>query len=129
MESGDAFLKRVAKMLQNTFPEYIISRMDGDHFLALTDSIGLNKRVAETRKLIQRLYPGLSLDVSIGASLYDKEEFKPDRVCQEAKLASDYNRLKMNTFFSFYTEKIGEKLAVSESGGSHIVDAVDKGWI
>ena len=129
MESGDAFLKRVAKMLQNTFPEYIISRMDGDHFLALTDSIGLSKRVAETRKLIQRLYPGLSLDVSIGASLYDKEEFKPDRVCQEAKLASDYNRLKMNTFFSFYTEKIGEKLEVSEYVVSHIDEAVEKGWI
>lgn len=126
MQAGDDFLREVTKILRETYPGSLFSRIEGDHFALLTNSQNLKEKVDTTRSRIKALNPSLPLDIRVGACLYAKG--REEKALSSAKLASDLCRNNGN-YFSFYNKKIGEALELSDYVVSHLEKAIQNGWI
>lgn len=129
MAAGDEFLRSTGRMLQELFPEYVVARFSEDHFLVLTDGKNIKERTERSRERIKRMSSNAMLDCSIGACAWDDPELDPGSICSRARLASDDNRERVGTFFSFYSTELGNRLDLSEYIVSHIDEAIAKGWI
>lgn len=129
MASGDEFLRATGRMLQEIFPEYVVARFSEDHFLVLTDGTDIEGRTERSRERIRRMSSNAMLDCSIGACAWDDPELDPESICSRARLASDDNRERVGTFFSYYSTELGNRMDLSEYVVSHIDEAIIKGWI
>lgn len=129
MAAGDEFLRATGRMLQELFPEYVVARFSEDHFLVLTDGTDIEERVERSRERIKRMSTKTMLDCSIGACAWDDPELDAESICNRARLASDDNRERVGSFFSYYSTELGNRLDLSEYVVSHIDEAVVKGWI
>jgi diguanylate cyclase (GGDEF)-like protein len=70
---GDEILKKVGKILKNSFRKYdIVSRMGGDEFLAIVfqDKSYIEDKLKEIRKQIESLFPQENLSVSFGVAIF-----------------------------------------------------------
>lgn len=129
MEEGDRFLVSVASILKETFPGDLIGRFDADHFGIVTCARNLEERLDYARGKIRKIFPNSTIDTSFGVSFWSDPNKDARSVFNEAKLASDSNRLKENKYVSFYKSDMAHELEMKEYVISHIDEAVEKGWI
>ncbi|MGN0708868.1 MAG: EAL domain-containing protein, partial [Anaerovoracaceae bacterium] len=129
MAIGDDFLRNMGRILRDLFPEYAIAHFDADHFVVLCDQDDAESRAAESKSRITSIISNFPIDIRVGACIWYDPMQKAESVCNEAKLACDSSRAGLTTWFCWYTEDIGKRLAIQEYVVSHINEAVDKGWI
>ena len=128
LAAGDEFLQQMSKSLVDSFPYGVVSHINGDIFLVLTDDLMLEERAANAREKLRTIFP-ISMECSIGACVWDDHTLEPEEVCHLARLASDENRKHIHTYFSRYSKEMGEQMQTSEYVVSHIDEAVQHGWI
>lgn len=127
---GDAFLREVGRVLSDVFPDGVVAHLEGDHFAVLTDTRHLDEKIDEARERIQKASPSRT-ECSIGACVWDDYALKPETVCSRARMASDENRRRVRTYFSYYTytPEIGNRMETAAYVVSHVDEAIQKGWI
>ena len=128
LTAGDDFLQTFGRSLDKLFAKTVVSRFDVDHFVILTDAYDLSHKAEIIRSLVKQLAPK-DVDCSVGACVWEDYADEPMTVCNRAKAASDDNRDHMNTFFSIYTQKLGEHLSISRYVVLNIDEAISRGWI
>lgn len=128
ISAGDALLATVGKGLREFFTDGVVSHFDGDHFAVLTRASHAEEKAEGVRSMV-RMLGQKSVESSIGICVWDDPTLPAETVCNRAKVASDANRRKINTYISFYTKEMGERLEIADYVVSNIDEAVSKGWI
>lgn len=128
LTAGDEFLHTLGRSLRGLFSNGAVARFDVDHFAILTDASNLQHKAETIRSIIRQLAPS-DVDCSIGACVWQDPSIEPVTICNRAKAASDDNRSHILTYFSIYTEKLGEQLDIARYVVSSIDEAIRKDWI
>ena len=126
--AGDDLLCSLAHCLQDCFSDGIVARFDADHFAVLAPSDRLGERAEHMRSMIRKFSPR-TINASIGACIWDDPFTDAEAACTRAKVASDDNRRRDNTYFSVFTSELGKRLEISEYVVSSIDEAIARGWI
>ncbi len=128
IERGDQFLRAVGACIHHCFPGSPAAHFDADHFAVVAGEAGLPQQAARLREMIKKMAPDV-IDCSIGACRFGDPDLPPETVCARAKIACDDNRNHANTFFSCYTDRMGEALETAEYVTANLGEAIRQGWI
>ena len=125
---GDQFLRAVGACIHHCFPGSPAAHFDADHFAFLAEEKDLLQQAQRLREMIRKMAPEV-IDCSIGACRLGGPDLAPDTVCARAKIARDDNRKHPNTYFSYYTDRMGEALETAEYVTTNLDEAIRQGWI
>ncbi|MGN1024345.1 MAG: EAL domain-containing protein [Lachnospiraceae bacterium] len=125
---GDQFLRAVGACIHQCFPGSPAAHFDADHFAFLAEEKDILPQAQRLREMIRKMAPDV-IDCSIGACRLEGRDLAPETACARAKIACDDNRKHPSTYFSFYTDRMGEALETAEYVTSNIDEAIRQGWI
>lgn len=128
MAYGDDVLRNIGGCLKSCFENDPVSHWDVDHFVILTNTLDLEKRVGDAVKRIKSFLTG-NVECSVGACVWNDHSLNVETVCNRAKAAADESRKKIGLHFSYYSKAIGDALQTAVYVVSHIDEAISRGWI
>lgn len=128
IEKGDQFLRAVGACIHHCFPDSPAAHFDADHFAVVAKEEGLAQQTERLREMIRKMAPDV-IDCSIGACRFGEADLSPETVCARAKIACDDNREHTNTFFSYYTDRMGEAMDTAAYVTANLTEAIRQGWI
>ena len=126
--SADQFLRSMGRRLKESFADEVVAHLDGDRFAVLTNTIDLDERVEEARDNIQKAFPD-SVECSVGICIWDDHTISTEKICNNARIASDESRKEVGKYISYYSKETGEELETSAYVVSHLEEAIQKDWI
>ncbi|MGN1388906.1 MAG: EAL domain-containing protein, partial [Bulleidia sp.] len=131
LDEGDVLLRKIAEILEETFPDCLISHTDADHFIVLAEnSDDLDMLVRESyEKICKILKLKNTMDCRIGAYVWKDPEVSSEIACSYARNACDSIRDPGSGFFVYYSDQLKLMQEMGEYIRSHIDEAVQKGWI
>lgn len=122
MQTGDELLKSVAMLLQRYFPNDFIFRFSDDHFVVITETAGIEKKIEQLHDAALNLREENKVNVNAGIFNIGNSDISPSVACDLAKAACDEVTGNEDDYYRFYTETLGEKLDRKK----YIVDNIDK---
>ena len=131
LDEGDRLLKRIGRILQDVFPDCLISHFDVDHYIVLF--AGEGDPDLKVRESYERIFSALRLrntmGCKIGAYVWDNPEVSAEAGCSHAKSACDSIHDINGEFFVYYSDQLQMKNEMDEYIRFHIDEAVEKGWL
>ena len=129
VEAGNEFLKRVAEMIRQVFPDDFISHLADDHFAVLTDTEGLEKRVAALHDMLEEENRYASVEIKAG--IYKVTGYPCDAAMalDLAKLACDSIRSSVSDFYRLYTPELSSDYEISRFAARNLDMAIQNGDI
>ncbi|MBQ9528337.1 MAG: GGDEF and EAL domain-containing protein [Fretibacterium sp.] len=125
---GDRVLKSVARILQDTFPGDVISRLSDDHFTVITAREGLKEKIGRMSVRVSNIRRGVIVEVKAGVYHVTDPKMDVSLICDCARLACDSIKRVYGTTVQFYDGKLGEKLRLREYILESFPSALEKGW-
>ena len=126
---GDRMLRSVARILQDTFPQGIVARFEGDHFVAITAQHDLEEKIKRMTVRINNIRRGIVVEIKAGIYKIRDSELDISVMCDCAKLACDSIKREYGTTVQFYDGKMEEKFHLQEYILSTFNDALSSGYI
>ncbi|WP_075430993.1 bifunctional diguanylate cyclase/phosphodiesterase [Selenomonas sp. GACV-9] len=65
-QGGNKFLRRVAGILQDTFPDGILARLNDDHFMAAVKNQNIEQRMEYVRKSVYDFDQNMAMEIKVG---------------------------------------------------------------
>lgn len=124
---GDDLLKFMAETLRSAFPDGLVARMAGDHFLVLTQRYDYERRIVQLQGKI-REYAGHSLGTKVGV-YYPKKGEEVLLAVDRAKLASDSVKNIYGDVCKVYDSSLSHALAFRNYLTDHLDEAISREWL
>ena len=127
---GNEFLRIIARMIEETFPEAVVSRINGDHFVLVTlDTKNVEKRAKELIDELRTMQKDISIEMNVGI-YFRRADFDDVSTCMErAKMACSSIKGKYDRFLCYYDDSLDERINLR----NHIIRsfhrALKQGWI
>lgn len=126
--SGNEFLIHFAAMLKKQFAKDLVCRGMNDHFIVVTDNVGLEEKLCEIRKHVKGTVSKISMDLYAGICQTDTDSDILDAI-EKAKLACNIQKKKGDKFIRRYDEDLHRTLMLHNYVVNHIDDAIANGYI
>ena len=126
--SGNEFLIHFAAMLKKQFAKDLVCRGMNDHFIVVTDNVGLEEKLCEIRKYVKGTISKISMDLYVGICQTDTDSDIIDAI-EKAKLACNIQKKKGDKFIRQYDEDLHRTLMLHNYVVNHIDDAITNGYI
>ncbi|MBQ3397146.1 MAG: diguanylate cyclase, partial [Synergistaceae bacterium] len=126
---GDRMLRSVARILQDTFPQGIVARFEGDHFVVITAQQDLEEKIKRMTVRINNIRRGIVVEIKAGVYKIRDTELDISVICDCAKLACDSIKREYGTTVQFYDGKMEEKFHLQEHILSTFDYALNNGYI
>ena len=126
--SGNEFLIHFAAMLKKQFAKDLVCRGMNDHFIVVTDNVGLEEKLCEIRKYVKGTISKISMDLYVGICQTDTDSDIIDAI-EKAKLACNIQKKKGDKFIRQYDEDLHRTLMLHNYVVNHIDDAIANGYI
>lgn len=126
--SGNEFLIHFAAMLKKQFAKDLVCRGMNDHFIVVTDNVGLEEKLCEIRKYVKGTVSKISMDLYVGICQTDTDSDIIDAI-EKAKLACNIQKKKGDKFIRQYDEDLHRTLMLHNYVVNHIDDAITNGYI
>ena len=131
ISEGDSCLKNVARILRESFPDGMLSRLSDDHFAVFTQYNGALQNAENAAKKINDSYGG-RFNVVGKFGIY---RFVPNKYLDVesalslAKFACDYIKNDIRTDIIEYSESLAERINTSEYVIKKLDEAIENDWI
>lgn len=126
--SGNEFLIHFAAMLKKQFAKDLVCRGMNDHFIVVTDNVGLEEKLCKIRKYVKGTISKISMDLYVGICQTDTDSDIIDAI-EKAKLACNIQKKKGDKFIRQYDEDLHRTLMLHNYVVNHIDDAIANGYI
>lgn len=126
--SGNEFLIHFAAMLKKQFAKDLVCRGMNDHFIVVTDNVGLEEKLCKIRKYVKGTISKISMDLYVGICQTDTDSDIIDAI-EKAKLACNIQKKKGGKFIRQYDEDLHRTLMLHNYVVNHIDDAIANGYI
>ena len=126
---GDRMLKSVARILQETFPQGLISRFGEDHFAIITAQEDLKEKINRMSVRVNNLRRGVIVEMKAGIYEIKSPDMDISVICDCAKIACDSIKHEYGSNVQKYDGKMDEKVQLQEHIISSFQDAIDEGRI
>lgn len=126
--TGNEFLIHFAAMLKKQFAKDLVCRGTNDHFIVVTDNVGLEEKLCEIRKNVKGTVSKISMDLYVGVCKADVDSDILDAI-EKAKLACNIQKKKGDKFIRQYDEDLHRTLMLHNYVVNHIDDAIANGYI
>ncbi|MCR5347819.1 MAG: GGDEF and EAL domain-containing protein [Fretibacterium sp.] len=126
---GDRVLKSIARILQDTFPDDVISRLSDDHFAVITAQEGLKEKIGRMSVRVNNIRRGAVVEAKAGVYHIKNPMMDVSEICDCARLACDSIKREYGTAVQFYDGKLGEKIHLREYILKQFQSALEKGHL
>lgn len=126
---GDRMLRSVARILQDTFPQGMAARFEGDHFVVITAQQDLEEKIKRMTVRINNIRRGIVVEIKAGVYKIRDADLDISVICDCAKLACDSIKREYGSTVQFYDGKMEEKLNLQEHILSTFDNALNSGYI
>lgn len=126
--TGNEFLIHFAALLKKQFAKDLVCRGMNDHFIVVTDNVGLEEKLCEIRKNVKGTVSKISMDLYAGICEADTDSDILDAI-EKAKLACNIQKKKGDKFIRRYDEDLHRTLMLHNYVVNHIDDAIANGYI
>lgn len=127
-EKGDVVLKNFASIISKWSTTKVVTRINGDQFVAISKSEEMNERIHHVvdEFMIQYGSYGLSLDVGV----YQIQDYGQDihMACDMAKIACDSIHNRMENI-CIYSENLDRELRLNNYVSNHMEQALRDEWL
>lgn len=126
---GDRMLKSIARILQDTFANGLVSRFGEDHFVVITAQPDLRERITRMGVRVNNIRRGAIVEMKAGVYTIKDAGIDISIICDCAKLACDSIKREYGTNVQLYDGKMDEKVHLQEHILSSFQEALDKEYI
>ncbi len=129
LDAGNEFLKRVAEIIRARFPDDFLAHLADDHFAVLTDTGGLEQRIAAVHDTLEEENRYASVEIKAG--IYKVAGYPCDAAMaiDLAKLACDSIRSSVAEFCRVYTPSLSSDYEISRFAANNLDRAIQNGDI
>lgn len=128
-ESGNAFLKKIALAMAETFPDALIARQGDDHFVILADRKGLKEKLDSLRALVFGFDPELQIGLKTGGYIPHDAACDPHVACDNARYACESIKKKFDQDYCEYNQKLSDEFSMKQYIVNTVDHALDNGHI
>ncbi|MCQ2504450.1 MAG: EAL domain-containing protein [Saccharofermentans sp.] len=128
-ESGNAFLKKIAGVMMEQFPEALIARQGDDHFVILTEEKGCLDKLEALRALIFNFDADLQIGLKAGGFIPKDRECDPHVACDNARYACESIKKKFDQDYCLYDTALSEEFKMKQYIVNNVDQALDSGHI
>ncbi|MCR5529369.1 MAG: EAL domain-containing protein [Saccharofermentans sp.] len=128
-ESGNAFLKKIALVMTDEFPEALIARQGDDHFVILTERKNMMDRLESLRALIFDFDPELQIGLKAGGYIPHNRTCDPHIASDNARYACESIKKKFDQDYCVYDTKLSEEFKMKQYIVNNVDQALDSGHI
>lgn len=128
-DKGDEFLQKVAQLLQQSYPEELISRFSDDHFVALVPVEDLEHNVGKIKYNLRKYKGDYKNTIRVGVYELNDLEENVNSICDHAKFACDTLRGRYDEQIRFFDEELHKKRDRYQYIVEHLDEAIAKEWI
>ena len=126
---GDRMLKSAARILQETFPAGLVSRVVNDQFVVITAQDDLRDKINRMSLRINNIRRGVIVEMKAGIYTIKNPELDVSVICDCAKLACESIKREYGTHVQFYDGKMDEKVHLQKHIINSFKDALETGKI
>ena len=126
---GDQLLRGFARILTRHFSSENCCRFGGDHFVAYTNNVDLEKRLEEIFEETKELNHGNTLFVRVGIYLDSMGKVGAGLACDRAKMACDLKKNNFASVFNYFNEQMLEESQKQQYILDNIDKAIEEHWI
>ena len=101
-EGGNRILKSIARILQDTFPNSLIARLNEDHFVVVTSKDDLNERISRMITRVNSSRKDSKVELKAGICKIKNPTLDLSLICERAKFACDKIKLEYNSIIQNY---------------------------
>ena len=128
-EAGDKFLITIGKYVSDIFHDSLCARQADDHFVILTKTEGLQKKLYSLNKLVHDYDDAILLGVNCGAYHLTNENEDPRLAIDRARYAAHLIKNRFQTIYAEYDKTMSEEYHKRLYIVNNIDNAVNNGWI
>ena len=118
---GNELLKKVAHMIEDAYPNSLVSRFSDDHFVVLTHADGCREAADKLSEEISSLQNEVHLQLKCGAYQITNDETDPSLACDRARFACNSIKKHFDDNFRFYDKMLEDKFQLKQ----YIVNSID----
>lgn len=103
-EGGNRMLKSIARILQDTFSNSLIARLNEDHFVVITSKDDLNERISRMITRVNSSRKDSKVELKAGIYKIKNPTSDLNLICERAKFACDKIKLEYNSIIQNYDD-------------------------
>lgn len=128
-EKGDLFLKKVAELLCQTYPDELIARFSDDHFVAMLPMEGLEHNISKIKFNLKKNGNDYRNAIRVGVFQVTDPNSDINAACDYAKFACDTIRGRYDIQIQYFDEELHKKSDRFQYIVEHLDEALAKEWI
>ena len=130
-QAGNTLLRDVAKLIEETFPGSLVSRLSDDHFVVLTKHEGSMERIKSLSHKIHGYQKDLHLELKCGAyrPVGEDADLDPSVACDRARFACNSIKRRYEQHFQQYDKQLEQKLRLKQYITNNLDAAIENGYI
>ena len=128
-EAGDAVLRHVARILQESFPKGLLARFSDDHFVLITERDGLEERLGVVHERASKIMSSIPIELKAGIYELAPNDTSLAFAHDRAKVACASIKGRYDQHYRFYDESLFVDETMRDYVLGHIEEAASKGWL
>ena len=118
---GDRMLQSIARIIKDTFPNGLVARVEGDHFVVLTSQIDLTEKILRMNNRVNNIRREVIVEMKAGVFKIRDEKMDISLICDYAKLACDSIKREYGSTVQTYDGKMDERIHMQD----HILNSFE----
>lgn len=127
--AGNELLKKVANMIENAYPDSLVSRISDDHFVVLTEAEGSREAASRLSKEVSAIRSEIHLQLKCGAYQPADGETDPSLACDRARFACNDIKKHFDDYFRYYDRTLEGKFKRKQYIVNNIDNAIENDHI
>ena len=128
-QAGDELLQITADKIREIFPEYMVSRLNDDHFVTLTVKEGLEEKLTRLHDELKQYQRDVLVDLKAGIYVAMTGGEEAGNVLDLAKAACVSIKKNFDRHYRFYDSLLQEKALQKEYVVNHLQNALEQDHI
>ncbi len=129
-EEGDRLLKDIAFILQEVYPNALISRFANDHYCLITPADQLEAKLKEVNDRVRRKGGAVQAEIKAGAYIVDPDvHLSVSQITDAAKMAADSIHDNVEQDYRLYDQELRKNLEDRKFIIDHLETAIQNGEI
>ena len=128
-QAGNAYLKKVAELIRDTFKGDPTARWSDDHFVVLTDADTAQEKAEIIRKAIHEETESVYLELKVGGYRPLSSDLDPRIAIDYARYACSLTKNKFNLNFKEYDKDVDDLFHKRQYVVNNIENAISNGYI
>ncbi|MCR5215924.1 MAG: GGDEF domain-containing phosphodiesterase [Lachnospiraceae bacterium] len=128
-EMGNDCLRRMAKKVEEYFPEDLYARFSDDHFVVLATHNSIDERLQKLVDEVKHFYPNTGINLKVGGYRATDKDKDPSIACDHARYACSCVKKCFDKYYCEYDAKMDAAFHKRQYIITHVEEAVRKGYI